>query len=509
MLRDKKKIISILIALVFMVSASIFMVGSPTVTQANLQNTFTGASPKYVFMFIGDGLSFAQVNCAEIFLGTQYYGDKKIGTRKLSFTDFSVNGVCTIYDAEKFCPDSASTATSLSTGNKTLGGVINMDVTKTVAFKPITERVKEKGYKVGVVTSVSLDHATPAAYYAKVPSRSLMYDIAVQLANSDFDYFAGGGFVQPMGSKGDQPDAIEMAVANGFKYVNTTKEILELNSKSGRVIAVNPTLDSSKALPYEIDRKPGDLALSDFVRKGIDVLNNPNGFFMMVESGKIDWAGHANDAGANIRDVIEFSKAVEEAIQFYNEHPKETLIIVTGDHETGGMTIGWAGTGYDTYFKNICYQTMSYIEFDKIVENYRTKTTKENAKLEDLLPQIKEAFGLVTANDPDAAARGAQMTLTNEEIERLRTALNFTMQPKSERKFSDTDKILYGSYEPFTVTLTHIFNNKQGIGWTSYSHTGVPIPVYALGKGANLFNGYYDNTDIFKKLAAILKVSKY
>ena len=102
------------------------------------------------------------------------------------------------------------------------------------------------------------------------------------------------------------------------------------------------------------------------MKKGIDVLDNEEGFFMMVEGGKIDWSGHANDARSNIGDVIALDEAVQVAIDFANKHPEETLIIVTGDHETGGMTIGQATTGYNTAFHILQNQNMSYVEFDKL-----------------------------------------------------------------------------------------------------------------------------------------------
>lgn len=507
MFQVKKRWAAALMALVLVATSLFLVMTSAASSQVEVQNTYDGSAPKYVFLFIGDGMSSPQINAAEIFEGKRYYEDKKVGTRRLSFTKFPAVGMCTTFDAESFCPDSASTGTSISTGNKTLGGVINMDVEKKVKFATISELAKAKGYKIGVVSSVSLDHATPAAFYAHQPSRSNYYDIAMEMANSNFDYFAGGGFLQPKGKNGDKADVIETAVKNGFRYVNTKSEILALNASAGKVIVVNPILDSSKALSYEIDRAQDDLSLADFTRKGIDVLYNSKGFFMMVEGGKIDWACHANDAGSSIHDTLALSKAVEEAVEFYNEHPKDTLIIVTGDHETGGLTIGWAGTGYETFFEKIGLQTQSYLEFDKTIADYRGKTAKENAKLEDLLPQIKKTFGLMISTDTGAAANPG-MVLSSYEVETLRNALAQSMIPAKERKLSDGEKIMYGSYEPLSVTLTHILNNKSGIGWTSYSHTGLPLPVFAKGSGASLFEGYYDNTDIFKKLVSIMKLNK-
>ncbi len=504
MFKFNKKILAAMIAIV-LIATSVFMAATAATTQVSqTNNTYTGTAPKYVFMFIGDGMSYPQIYAAEAFKGKSV-DPKNVGIGRLNFTTFPAAGSATTYDSSSICPDSASTATSISTGNKTLSGVINMDVTKTVKYKTIAEMVKEKEYKVGIISSVSINHATPAAFYAHQASRNNYYDISLELTSSNFDYFGGGGFLQQKGAKDDQTDILDVARSKGYKVVSAKADILALSNKSGKVIATNAVLDSEKALPYEMDRSGDDLSLADFTRKGIEVLDNSKGFFMMIEGGKIDWTCHANDAATSIKDTIAFENAVEEAIQFYNKHPKETLILVTADHETGGLTIGFAGTGYSTFFDKLAYQNKSYLTFDAIIKNYASKTTKANAKLEDLMPEIKKAFGLILPADPDAAARPA-MVLTNHEEQQLRDALIHSMIASAERNYTDEEKILYGTYEPLSVTITHILNNKAGISWTSYAHTGVPVPVFALGMGQELFNGYYDNTDIFKKVKSILKI---
>jgi alkaline phosphatase len=109
-------------------------------------------------------------------------------------------------------------------------------------------------------------------------------------------------------------------------------------------------------MDYELDRAEGEWALADYVEKGIEVLDNDKGFFMMCEGGKIDWACHANDAGSTVSDTLALADAVEVAVDFAKKHPQDTLILVTGDHETGGLTIGYAGTDYDTYLTNLTSQ---------------------------------------------------------------------------------------------------------------------------------------------------------
>lgn len=456
--------------------------------------------PKYIFTFIGDGMSYVQLNAAQIYQGVTQKGGVNLG--KLAVSNFPVVGSATTQDSTSFCPDSASTATSISSGVKTHSGVIGYNADKQTKPESITEKLKEDGYKIGIVSSVSIDHATPAAFYAHVVSRSNMYDIALQLADSGFDYFAGGSLVQPQGKNGDQTDAFGIIEEKGYNIVDSKEEILALNSKSGKTYAISPVLQDSKAMSYDLDAQNGELRLKDFVQKGIDVLDNEEGFFMMVEGGKIDWSGHANDARSNIGDVIALDEAIQVAVDFANKHPEETLIIVTGDHETGGMTIGQATTGYNTAFNILENQEMSYVEFDKLINEYKESTPADEAKLADVLPLIKENFGLITSKD-SGASKNPEMVLTDYEYKKLENAFKETMKAKADRTLSIESDMLYGGYEPLSVTLTHILNNKAGIGWTSYSHTGVPVPVYAMGQGQELFNGAYDNTDIFHKLVEI------
>ncbi|MBN2050292.1 MAG: alkaline phosphatase [Spirochaetales bacterium] len=449
---------------------------------------------KYVFLFIGDGMAMPQVNSAEIY--SNAVASQDITLRKLAFSQFPVAGLTTTYDASSFITDSASAGTAMATGHKTLSGVINMDPGKTVKFTTIAEMARDAGRKVGIISSVSLDHATPAAFYAKVPSRGEMYNIAVQMTESGFDFFGGGGLAQPKGKKGDQPDVIDIARAAGYTYVNDTAAFKALRPGAGKVLAINPALQDSAAMYYEIDRKPGDLSLADFTGKAIELLDNEEGFFIMVEGGKIDWACHANDAAASIKDTLAFDAAIAKAVEFYNSHPEETLIIVTGDHETGGMTLGFAGTKYSTFFDQIAPQKGSFVAFNtEVLGPYKEKTAAKDARLEDLLPAVKEWFGL------------DYETLADNEKEQLQRAFLRSMGNEIERAVQEDQYLLYGGYEPFTVKLTHILNQRAGIGWTSYSHTGVPVATFALGVGQELFGGYYDNTDIFDKMAQAMALT--
>lgn len=483
------------------------IMGGPVIAEAKTTASDTKVkykTPKYVFLFIGDGMSYPQFQAASDYLGAvKNEGEELVkGGEKLSFMNFPVAGSAATYDSTSFCPDSASTATSIASGNKTHSGVINMDETKTKSFETIAEKLKEqKGYKVGIVTSVNLNHATPAAFYAHQASRKNYYEIGEEMVESGFDYFAGGALLKPEGSNGDKESIYDVAEKAGYDVIQTQAEAEKMTAKDGKAIVIAEKLADEDSISYENDRETNEWALKDYVEKGIEVLDNDKGFFMMVEGGKIDWACHANDAGSTIADTVALSDAVDVALKFYAEHPEETLILVTGDHETGGLTIGYAGTDYDTYLTNLTNQKISYAKFDEeYVAGYKANKTS----FANVLKDIKTNFGLMAASDPDAA-KNPKLVLTEYEMSKLKAAYEKSMSGDTA-DLSQEEYVLYGSYEPLTVTITHILNNKSGINFASYAHTGLPVAVFAKGQGQELFEGYYDNTNIFDNMAEILKV---
>jgi alkaline phosphatase len=446
--------------------------------------------PKYVFLFIGDGMGTAQRMAADEFLKHQ-------GKEGLIMNTFPAYGMSTTYQNDRFITDSAAAATAQATGVKTNGGYISVDP----EFNPvetIAEKAKKSGMMVGIVSSVSIDHATPACFYAHQKSRNMYHEIDMDLANSGFDYFGGGGLKDPEGKKSKEPqgNALEVAKNNGYTIAVGKEAFMALNKESGKVIAYNDRLDKSKALPYIIDTVETDITLTEFTQKGIELLENPKGFFMMVEGGKIDWTCHANDAATAIQNTLEFDRALKTAYEFYRAHPEETLIVVTGDHETGGLTLGFAGTRYDSFFDVLKVQKVSYDVFSSEIFKGYKEGLEGKANFEDVIPLLKEYFGLEIAGE-------GNLVLKDYELQALRDAY---VQSLAGVKVNTgtADYLLYGGYDPFTVQITHIFNQKAGLGWTSYSHTGVPVPISAIGVGAETFNGFYDNTDIGKKIMEIM-----
>ena len=469
--------------------------------------------PKYVFFFLGDGMSATQTQVAEAYLTTFNGGrateaaDLLRPENRLNMSTFPVMGMQTTYDAHALMTDSASSATAFACGLKTQSGVIGMDDSKTHSYKSIAQLAAEQGRRVGVISSVSLDHATPAAYYASVPSRGEMNTIARQMAASGYEFFGGGGLAATTAST----ILSDNFVAGGYSVLTTKDAILDLKKKpKSRVYCINPELQDAKAMPYAIDRTDKGLSLAEMTEVAISVLKDgprsrpgrDQGFFLAVEGGKIDWAGHANDAMANIGDTLAFDDAVGVALEFYRRFPSQTLIVVTGDHETGGMSIGHATTGYTGYYDRLLDQKMSFTAvidsepFKAIKAKYAANYSNTDSNLEsdsDMIALMQEAFGLDYA------------VLNPFQKEKLEDAFDQSMGKMNDNS-NDENKFLYGGYEPIIVTITHILNERASIGWTSYSHTGVPVPVYAIGQDAGRFEGFYDNTDIAKQLARAMNI---
>ena len=472
-------------------------------------------APKYVFLFIGDGMSYPQIQSTADYLGAledeDYWqaqpslddngGAILDGPSYLNFMNFEAAGSAVTFDSNSFAPDSASTATSIATGYKTYSGSINVDETGTIEYETIAEKLhSQKDYAVGVITSVNLNHATPAAFYAHQASRSSYYEIGLELIESGFEYFAGGGLLSPTGSEGDQDDLYELAAEAGYTVAKTHAEAEAVSADTEKAILIDENLADSDAMAYELDRTEDMWSLADYVEKGIEVLSDDeDGFFMMCEGGKIDWACHANDAGSTIHDTVALADAVQVAIDFAAEHPEETLILVTGDHETGGLTIGFAGTDYDTYLDLLDNQKISFAKYDS---DYVAKYKENKTSFEDVLVDIEALFGLKTEGE-----EGDKLVLTDYELEQLRAAYEKSINGTAASQYEQEEYVLYGTYEPLSVTITHIINNKSGISFTSYSHTGLPVAVLAQGVNAEVFNGYYDNTEIYSKLADMLDVA--
>ncbi|MCI6288832.1 MAG: alkaline phosphatase [Lentisphaeria bacterium] len=422
-------------------------------------------SPKYVFLFIGDGMSTPQRMIADEFARQQGHGQLTLNTLKYHATTRTCS-------ANSLVTDSAAAATAIACGEKTNNGRIGMDSAGTRRLESVAEAAQKTGRKIGIITSVTINHATPAGFYAHRKSRSQYYAIGLDLIASGFDYFGGGGVANADDKKAPEykgASIYKLAEQAGYKVVCTKKDLLALKPGCGKVLARG----SDGNLPYAIDADGSTATLAEFTAKGIELLDNPKGFFMMIEGGAIDWCGHANEAAGNLGEVLALDEAVRVAVKFAEKHPKETLIVVTGDHETGGMTMGFAGTGYALYMERLANQKCSVGKFKQKL----AAVQKANPAF-----SFEDAKKMLTADFGFQFSGKGPMVLSAKEIAQLEKAFK-------NNNLGNEARI--------------VMNAKAGIGWTSGSHTALPVLTTSSGVGAEIFTGFLDNTDIAKKLKSL------
>lgn len=429
----------------------------------------TAQQAKYVFYFIGDGMGVNQINATEMYLA-ECKG--KIGVNPLLFTTFPVASIATTFSSTNSITDSAAAGTALATGVKTYNSSIGLNA-QGKSCHSIAARAKAAGHKVGVLTSVSIDHATPAAFYAHQPRRSMYYEIAMDMLQAGFDFYGGSGFLKR------QNEIINHLTSEGYTVTRGLKEFQTLQPGMEKVVMMPTEGSPSKSLSYAIDRKEGNLTLAQLVESAVDFLgkNTSKGFFLMAEGGKIDWACHANDAGTLMREVQDLDAAIAVAYKFYQQHPQETLIVVTADHETGGLGLG--AKGYELHLKSLQSQKISLEKLSEAIGQLR--------KQEDVPSwnAIKELLGQQLGFWKELRPDNEQEKLLKEAYEKS------FVQKKGNLKVN-----LYAKIEPLAVAAQQVIMQKANLGWTTTSHTAGYVPVYAIGAGSELFAGKMDNTEI-------------
>ena len=380
---------------------------------------------KYVFLFIGDGMGFSHVALAEAYLA-QERGDA-CAQDPLTFTQFPVLGLATTYSASNPITCSSAAGTALATGTKTKNHMLGMDP-DSLPLRSIAYTLHDAGYKIGIMTTVGINHATPASFYAHNVSRSDYYPIGLELIESGFEFFGGGGFLHPTGSpklEEPLPSLDSLAEAAGYTFARGLDEFAE--KKCDKMILTRPE-NWDGALPFRFGAAEDELNLAQVVDAAIQVLEKKSkGFFIMAEGGLIDYAAHSNNTIADIFETLDMDEAVAVAYEFYKKHPKQTLIVVTADHETGGVALG------------------------------REKGYK---------------FDLTVFDEVQ----------TNESSNDVEQYMN-------------------------TKAVQQEYSEKAHIGWATGSHTGTPVPVWAIGAGSEQFAGRQDNTDIPRKICKAMGVA--
>jgi alkaline phosphatase len=486
------------------------------------------APPRYVILMIGDGMGWPHVQLAEALLGAQA-GVHRV---PLHMTTLPVTGLASTHSANNFVTDSAAAATALACGVKTSNGMLGVDSSNTLRFASIATLARQHNRKIGVVTTDTLVGGTPAAFYAHRPDRWSEYAIGADLLASGFDLFvASGGFGDPDGknvpTNGIATLTNELAAfvaadatgtnasvlwhslpgltaRYGYAWVDSAQTFRALQPAAHKTIAVVP-------MPRVLVAASNALTLAEVTRKCLAVLDNPTGFFLMIEGAHIDKLSHQNDGAAVAQEVLAFDRAVIAAYAFYTNHPDETLLVVTADHETGGMTLG-NGT---RRFKLLARQRMLATEFRGKIDEYRVTHTrrgplgrwlaaflrsadagKKPAQFADVVPLLQQCFGFGGTN--------ADVPLTPAEWQALERAFDDSMRDVQVYLKDAALRAQYGGQDPLTITALRLLNEKAGMRWASLDHSGAMVPVFACGVGRARFAGIQDNTAVAHKIMQVM-----
>jgi alkaline phosphatase len=287
----------------------------------------------------------------------------------------------------------------------------------------------------------------------------------------------------------------------GYTIVTSLADVLSLNPGRDKVLAVHPALTHESALPYAIDAPSQTPSLADYVRAAADFLEGGKGFFIMAEGGKIDWACHDNDIASAVHEVLAFDEAVQEAKKFFDRHPRETLIVVTADHETGGLALN-SNNPLPPDASLLNSQTISMEEFCfRHIITRRKETAGENPSLDELLPEIERFFGLCRLSAEQRRTLGRKASEGDRDARRrFLLSLSDSEYGELQHAFAQPRAAQIGE------TIVRILGAKAGFSWISDSHSAQPVPVFALGEGQENFRGFYDNTDLVVKFADLLDI---
>lgn len=275
-----------------------------------------GRKVKNVIYMIGDGMGLEQLSAAWVCNGG-----------KLNIDNFNVTGLIRSYSANRLVTDSAAAGTALATGNKTNNGMVGVTPDGT-SVESLAEYAKSKGKKVGTAVTCRINDATPAAFFAHSESRNNQEEIVAQFAESGIDFLSGGGIMYWQNRK-DGRDIVQEVKDKGYSFATTKDELMAV--EEGPVIA----LMAPQELPYALDR--GDV-LPSAVTKALQLLDNRKGFFLMIEGSMIDDGGHENKAGVTMEEIFDFDRTLGIVLEWAAKDG-ETLVVVTADHATGGMTL--------------------------------------------------------------------------------------------------------------------------------------------------------------------------
>ncbi len=402
-------------------------------------------TPKNIIYMIGDGMGPAYTTAY------RYYKDDPT-TKEVEKTVFDsiLTGMAHTYpDDHTVVTDSAASATALSSGHKSYNGAIAVDTNKK-PVKTMLEIAKEKGMITALVATSQINHATPASFAAHNESRRNYDEIANDYIDNKIagklpvDLMLGGGtkyFIR------EDRDLVAEFKAAGYQYSGNFNELANIK----QIPAIG--LYAPSGMPFALDENPARLA--KMTNKALNLLDNTksDGFFVMIEGSQIDWCGHANDIACAMAEMDDFAKSIELAKAYIDKNPN-TLLVVTADHSTGGLTIGAHG-------------------------QYKWET--------DVIKGVKATAGTLTKLLLDAS--------NLQPVWEEHTGIAFT--PENKVKLEQAKKM---GEKPLNLAIKDIISKASFTGWTTGGHTAVDVQIFAYGKGANDFVGSMNNTDIADKL---------
>lgn len=407
--------------------------------------------PKNVILMIPDGFGIASTTIARIALG-----------RRLALDSFVVGHNAT-KSSDNYVTDSAAAGTALAAGLRTYNGAISVDDDQQPVAS-ILEAAQTRGFKTGLVTTTRITHATPAVFAAHVPARSMEEEIAVQMLANRVDLMMGGGVSffapRPTGRRTDDQDLIAEARQAGYHVVSDRDQMQAAQSL--------PVLGlfSAEHMAYEVDRHhTNEPSLAEMTTKALELLSGPEGFFVMVEGGRIDHAAHGNDAAGHLFDVIAYDEAVQVALDFAQAYG-DTLVVSVADHECGGCSIGRDNV-YGFNPEVILATTASG-------DGMLAEALRRNPEptLDDFRRVIKDTSPIDELDEFDVAFIEAGIASASQ-------------------------------YEPAN-SLARVVSKHALVGWTTGGHTGEDVTVHAYGPGTDRFRGVTENYEIAQSIASLL-----
>ena len=425
---------------------------------------------KNVIMIVADGMGPAYTSAY------RYYNDDP-ATESIEKTVFERHlvGSASTYPARVsgYVTDSAAGATALATGIKSYNGAIGVDVNKQ-PVKSVLHTAKNKGMKTGVVVTSQVNHATPASYITHNESRRNYNEIANSYVDNGIntDLLLGGGTQY---FSRDDRNLVAEYQQQGFQYLESYKQLNTINA-SQPVLGLFAPVGLSWALD-DSDK----YRLSTMTQAATKHLTSENGYFLLIEASQVDWAGHANDIGAAMAEMDDLAKTIEFLEGYVQKHPN-TLVVLTADHSTGGLTIAANG---DYKWDPSILRTLS-----KSTLTIAKTITESDATVEQLSAWLNTDISQETVIEINSVKRQAERAL--EAFNSL------SSEQQSKKRPPNVTEAIYKA-------LNKLVNKLTNTGWTTGGHTGVDVPVIAFGAQKELFIGGQDNTDIAKKIFSILK----